>query len=42
MLTTVVDLAVYYFLLNLLSINYLLAQAISWVAAVLSMMRFTL
>lgn len=34
-LTTVVDLAVYYILYNLFSVHYLVAQTISWVAAVL-------
>ena len=34
-LTTVVDLAVYYILYNLFSVHYLIAQTISWMAAVL-------
>ncbi len=34
-LTTVVDLIVYYILCNLFSVHYLVAQTISWVAAVL-------
>ncbi len=34
-LTTVIDLAVYYILYNLFSVHYLIAQAISWVVAVL-------
>ena len=34
-LTTVVDLAVYYLLYNLFSVHYLIAQTISWMVAVL-------
>lgn len=34
-LTTVIDLAVYYILYNLFSVHYLVAQTISWIAAVL-------